>query len=328
MQRGLFIGHDKIENGLFHAQTVEVHVLRGEQGNQRALRVKPLHGRVIADLHVGEGDLGAAGSYHDIGAGSGVFGVLVEQIEHARVTDAVILREVLRQVAQRGQIDKLVREKLLLLHHHQGQSLQHGYGGVFPELAVAAAALLALHHGACEVVDDAYGLLRVAGLVVLAGQHEGIPAVALGRLAEVDDIDAIAAVLKGLGGGVIQLALGVGDQHALAGTADDLQHGHGKQAALFAAGGADDQAVGIGIIYIHRVTVADGDQPALHRTGRVGEANGPRHLHDLLVPSPARAAQERFVCVIFISVIFPHGQSSPSPPKPTMRLRWLLLNWL
>ncbi len=86
---------------------------------------------------------------------------LADQIHDSGIQQAGVLRKMICQMMQRSQVDGVVREEFCSLNKHQRQVLQHGFGGVLPELAVAAVALFSCEHGGSKIVDDAGGLFRI-----------------------------------------------------------------------------------------------------------------------------------------------------------------------
>ena len=117
-------------------------------------------------------------------------------------------------------------------------------------------------------------------------------------------------------GGRFSVAAGKVVAHAFAGAADDFQHGHGKQAAFLAAGGADDQTVHVGIVHIDGIPITDDGQPAFYRTIGIGQTDPPGDLHDLFVPGPTGTGKQGTVGIVFVGIIFKHRLHLHSGMEP------------
>ena len=257
VQRRLFVRHDQVERGLPRADGREVDARRGEYPHQRILGVEDLHRRVVGDHDVHEGLFRARDDAVQVAARDGAAGVeFGHLVGEALCLAAVRTRQTFGEPPQSGEVAKVLREGAVVLHDHAAQAREHGGRRLLPEGVGLGVRMLRKQRGGQIVYEGDGALLFTAGIVVLRGD-DWVPAVAAQRVAQVDDHDAIALLGKQSAGALVELALRVGADHALAGLGDDVHHRHGKQARLLGAGGAQDQRMGIAVVYEGGAAVAD-----------------------------------------------------------------------
>ena len=169
-------------------------------------------------------------------------------------------------------------------------------------------------HHVGKIRQAGVGRVLAPGFEQLDGLVQRVPAVGGAGLAQVNHLDAIAFLCKQAAGAVVQFSLGVGDDDRFSAAGENLHHGHGEQSALFAAGGAHNQTVGIVAVYIGHPAIAQKRQ-AGGGVFFVFKVDADQSLFQLTPVRPAGAGSLGGLITVAVRVVISHL----SPPNPMRR---------